>query len=192
MRNAAALLGASIVLASAMTTQAVRSATAPMPSITGQDEPRPADPFAPLRATERARVDAEAEERARKRDLAWPSEAVPPPVGLLRDVPEPGRVAVVARGTPGSWREPGDTCSMAAGGGVEVIGWDETFGALVRHARPRGPDQDPGRSCTDGAIVFVPTDVLFHWPGDGAYERRRRAMGSAVKGAADRLLGPAP
>lgn len=118
----------------------------------------------------------------------WTSAALPPPRGTVREVPAAAFAATVAHASVGSWRGPGDRCSMAAAGTVQVLGSAPGPGTLVRYRPPVTASPDAAGGCSDGTMAFVPTDALFGWPDVGAWSTARREVGARLAAAADRIL----
>ncbi|WP_237479149.1 hypothetical protein [Lichenibacterium dinghuense] len=121
----------------------------------------------------------------------WTSEALPPPKGAMREVPASAFGATVAHASAGSWREPGDACSMAAGGTVRVLGSASDAGTLVSYRPPATASPVAMEGCADGTVAFIPTVSLFGWPSVGSSLAERREVGARLAAAADRVLsGP--
>lgn len=120
--------------------------------------------------------------------MPWTSEALPPPKGIAREVPASAFAATVAHASAGSWREPGDPCSMAAGGIVRVLGSASDAGILVSYRPPATASPGAVGGCADGTVAFVPTGSLFRWPSVGSSLAERREVGARLAAAADRVL----
>lgn len=108
---------------------------------------------------------------------------------VIHDVPEHTWVKLAqAASSINVHHKAGDTCSLAKGGSVTVLGTDEQFGTLVRYSLPVGK-RAAGACCPDGSLIFLPPAVVDRWPAQGEVRQAMADEDNARQRAVARLLG---